>query len=305
MKYTKPGAPGLFFVRAIEVDDPEPTGHGLIDPEGSRLPRGQAGGRHSRAAPRGLIIPPMSVSPKTDPFIQEAWDQAVASSGLHAAGVHLLPVPGAAVQGTNKAACYPRDKVLVDDPDDLLHGPMLAEANLPQIRPMHRIAIYEDVDEDDPVAIAILAATLRHELRHAEQHETCGEALRPLDELADCVVSWKVGGLSGSGLLYNFKPTELDANGASAMFLRRHYPDEVEVILEGEDSALARSNTPPGSLLDLPAKTVAFLFSFREVAEDPARTPSGLGFRQRLGYIQPQWAELWDSMVASVDAVET
>lgn len=240
----------------------------------------------------------MSVSPKTEPFVQVAWDKAVASSGLDPAQLHLLPVPGAAVQGTNKAACYPQDKVLVDDPDDLLHGEMLVEANLPENRPKHRIAIYEDVDESDPVAVAIMAGTLRHELRHAEQHEVCAEALRQLDELADCIVSWKVGGLPGSALLYNFKPTEVDANAASAMFLREFYLDQVEAILDGDDAALARSNTPPGELLDLPAKTVGFLFGFREVAEDSARASSGLNFAWRLRLIQPQWAELWDLMVA-------
>jgi len=176
---------------------------------------------------------------------------------------------------------------------------MLVEANLPEHRKKHRIAIYEDVNPDDPIGVATMAAKLRHELRHAEQRDACGEELFSLDELAGQLVSWKAGGLPCGGSLYHLKPIEVDANAASAMFLRESYADDVEAILKGENGVLARSNTAPGDLLDLPAKTVAFMFGFREVAEDPVRCSSGLSFVQRLRLISPRWGELWAAMAVS------
>jgi hypothetical protein len=241
----------------------------------------------------------MTASAETEPFMLTVWDEVVHSSGLDPSQVHLLPVPGAAVPEHNKAACYPLHIELIDEPHDLLRGAMLAEANLPEHQDKHRIAIYEDVDADDPTAIAVMAATLRHELRHAEQREAWGDDLFALDELAEQVVCWKVGGLPKAASLYHLKPTELDANAASAMFVREHYPDQLQAILESEDGVLARSNTPPGSLDDLPTKTVCFIFCLREVAEAPIRAPSGLSFRNRLRLINSRWAGLWDAMDAA------
>jgi hypothetical protein len=237
--------------------------------------------------------------------MEDAWNRAVRAAGIAPSRVHLLPIPGVAVRGFNQAACYPPDIGLVDDPVDLLRGAMLVEANLPEHRAKHRIAIYEDVDSDDRVAVATMAGTLRHELRHAEQRDACGGELFSLDELAGQLVSWKVAGLPRGGLLYHLKPIEVDANAASAMFLRQSYGDAVEAILKGEDGVLARSNTAPGDLLDLPAKTVAFMFCFREVAEDPIRCSSGLSFARRLGLIDQRWTELWAALAASRQRVQS
>jgi hypothetical protein len=241
----------------------------------------------------------MTASAETEPFMLTVWDEVVQASGLDPSQVHLLPVPGAAVSEHNKAVCYPLHIELMDEPQDLLRGAMLAEANLPEHREKHRIAIYEDVDADDPIAIAIMAATLRHEVRHAEQREAWGDDLFALDDLAEQLVCWKVGGLPKAASLYHLKPTELDANAASAIFVRAHYPAELQAMLESEDGVLARSNTPPGSLDDLPTKTVCFMFCLREVAEEPMRSTSGLSFRNRLRLINPRWASLWDVMDAA------
>jgi hypothetical protein len=83
-------------------------------------------------------------------------------------------------------------------------------------------------------------------------------------------VTWKVGGLPNSAVLYHLEPIEMDANAASALFVRCSYPETLAALLASEDAVLARSNTPPGDLRDLPAKTVAFMFVLREIAEDPA-----------------------------------
>lgn len=140
------------------------------------------------------------------------WDEVVRASGFDPSQVHLLPVPGAAIPEHNKAACYPPHIELVDEPHDLLRGAMLDEANSSEHQGKHRIAIYEEVDAEDRVAVAIMAATLRHELRHAEQREALGGDLFALDELADQLVSWKVGGMPKAASLYHAKPIELDAN---------------------------------------------------------------------------------------------
>jgi hypothetical protein len=230
--------------------------------------------------------------------MEAVWDVAVRASGLDPEQVHLLPIPGAAVRGFNQAVCYPPGDLLIDDPEDLIRGNALDEANSSEHIRKHRIAIYEDVDPDDPFEVALLGAKLRHELRHAEQHEACGKALLDLDELAGDVILWKAGGLPRSNSLYHMKPMEIDANAASAEFVREAYPGQVEALLESEDGVLARSNTPAGDLLDLPAQTVAFLFLFRSIAEDPDRVDSGLAFRDRLRLIGQQWADLWMALAS-------
>jgi hypothetical protein len=168
----------------------------------------------------------MTVSPTTGPFMEEIWDNVVRASGFDGSQVHLLPVPGAAAGGHNQAACYPPGDFLVDDPDDIIRGDMLAEANLDEHLHKHRIAIYEDVDEDDDVAMAVLAGKLRHELRHAEQREACGAELFSLDDLAGMLISWKAGGLPRSNVLYHLKPIEMDANAASASVPRGSLPSD-------------------------------------------------------------------------------
>jgi hypothetical protein len=240
----------------------------------------------------------VSVSSHTESFIEKLWNTALCDSTFPGSSVHLLPVPGAGVTGHNKAACYPPYIELVDEPSDLLHDAMLAEANLPEHRGKHRVAIYEDVDPEDATATATMAGVLRHELRHAEQREACGGVLFALDELADQIISWKMGGLPNTASLYRLKPVEVDANAASALFLRKHYADQVEAILDNDDGPLARSHTPPGSLHDLPAKTVAFMFGFCEVAEDPTRSADWMDFRARLDRIGPQCGRLWDALTA-------
>jgi hypothetical protein len=74
----------------------------------------------------------MSASPETEPFMLAAWEAAVSDSELQPSEVHLLSVPGAAICGSNKAACYPLGIELVDEPHDRLHGSTLVEANMPE-----------------------------------------------------------------------------------------------------------------------------------------------------------------------------
>jgi len=210
---------------------------------------------------------------------------------------HLLAVPGCADPDAPKAASYPADKRLQEESGDLVRGPALAEANSDAVIGKQRIAIYTDFDEADPVELAIVGAKLRHELRHAEQRlSPVAAELFSLAEFADEIASRRVGGLPGGALIYNLMPIELDANAAAADFLAAHHPAAVTDILDGEDAALARSNTPPEAIIDLPAKTVAFMFVFREIAEDPNVFPN-MPFERRLGHISETAAATWRALV--------
>ena len=113
-----------------------------------------------------------------------------------------------------------------------------------------------------------------------------------LDDYAKDILMFKVGGLPGGGAFYNLRPSEQDANAASAMLLRERFaPEIVNAILDSEEGALARSLTPPGDPRRLPTRTVCFLFLFVDVAEEPQRSLSG--FDQRLVNVWPPAGELW------------
>lgn len=93
-------------------------------------------------------------------------------------------------------------------------------ANGPDVRDRHRVAVFADVDWDDPEQEAVLAGFLRHEVRHAEQWDELGQDFFDLYDLAELVCQWKVGGLPRGGILYGLIPAEMDANAAAAKLLR-------------------------------------------------------------------------------------
>lgn len=238
----------------------------------------------------------MTVSPEVSPVVATQWQLGLAEAGIGEADAHLLAVDGRAPDDEPKAACYPAGRVLVDEPGDMLRGPALEEANSSTVINKQRIAVYADFDEDDPLELAMLGGKLRHELRHAEQRlHPVGPELFSLAELADEIARVKVGGLPKGALLYNLMPIELDANAAAARFLRTHHGALVADILRGDDAVLARSNTPPEAIADLPAKTVAFMFIFREIAEDPTHF-ANISFEHRLGRISVEAASCWQAL---------
>jgi hypothetical protein len=243
----------------------------------------------------------MAESGSADPFLLSAFEVALEDAGVDGREFHLLACPGAAVSSA-RAAWYPPNEHLEED--DLLVGPILDEANSPDVIIRHRIAVFEDVDEDDPLEIAILTAKLRHEIEHARQYMACGHSMRELDAITSTVLGWKAGGLDGSGVFYNLKPLEQDANAAAAMLLRRSYAEHVACVLETDDAALARSLTPPGEPGTLMARTVCFLFLFAETAEDPARGGS-LSFDRRLELAAPGAGVLWQQLKVAAATLAT
>ena len=96
------------------------------------------------------------------------------------------------------------------------------------------------------------------------------------------------------GILYGLIPAEMDANAAAAKFLRERRPEAINMVLNSDYNALARSNTDPGPLTDLPTKMIAFLYLLREVADDPTRS-QGITFEERLRRVSERAARTWAS----------
>jgi len=71
----------------------------------------------------------------------------------------------------------------------------------------------------------------------------------------------------------------------------------VQEVLESDDGVLARSHTDPGPLDDLPPKMVVFIYLLREVPDDPARSPSGMTFEDRLRFVNARTAATWTALV--------
>jgi hypothetical protein len=145
---------------------------------------------------------------------------------------------------------------------------------------------------------SVLAGLLRHEIRHAEQYDTLGQVFFDVYDLAELVCQWKVGGLPRGGVLYGLIPAEMDANAAAAKFLRERRPEAIDAVLNSDHNVLARSNTDPGPLTDLPTKMVAFLYLLREVADDPARS-RGVTFDDRLRRVSERAARTWEALRAA------
>jgi hypothetical protein len=234
----------------------------------------------------------MAISPGVEQPLAEAWHVAVSHAGVDEAELYLLSAPGAVVVGSPKGVSY--EPGLELEENEFLRGELLVEANQHDVRARHRIAVYEDVDWDDMVRAAILTATLRHELEHARQRIVCGGELFAVDQYADDATRFKAAGLPGSNVLYNFKPTEQDANAAAAMMLAEKFDRAViEAVLDSDDAVLARSLTPPGRPETLLPRTVCFIYLFAEVVEAESQRENGITFDRRLDRVSKSAGDLW------------
>ena len=118
---------------------------------------------------------------------------------------------------------------------------------------------------DDPVARALLAAKIRHELEHAVQWNEYGEGIFKLADLGDNVLRKKLGDTPKGAGYYQLKPTENDANAAASMYVRDRYPEHVASLLAMDEGlALVRSIVPPEPIHTLVVRSVAFLFPPQE-----------------------------------------
>jgi hypothetical protein len=71
---------------------------------------------------------------------------------------------------------------------------------------------------------------------------------------------------------------EADANAAASAHLRERYPHAVDELLAGSDHYLADATKSPGDPKTLVARTVDYLWQFREVCDDPSNLESDLTF---------------------------
>ncbi len=130
----------------------------------------------------------------------------------------------------------------IDGHDELQNfGEHIHLANSPEIRALHRVAIWPDERPHE-----VCAALLRHELEHSRQYEVHGRIVRDLFWKALDMLTKHTGGVDGSGVLYQLIPMELDADAAASGFTRRVYGHAaVDVHEEGHWPLLARTAHTP------------------------------------------------------------
>ncbi len=225
--------------------------------------------------------------------IEREWEAATAHVGL--ATPSVLRMTDQAPSDTGRGAQWWEPEWVIDPDQHLVTEGLADELNAPPLRSVHRVVVRRPA-ESDPVAIARFAGKLRHELEHARQWEACGRVVFQLSELADRALAAKISGLPRGRVFTNLKPVEQDANAASAMFLRKRWPDAVDPLLRHEEDApLARSLTPPGPLETLPARMIAFLYLYHDLC---AALVTGWTFAEFLETIVPGARKLWQALDA-------
>jgi hypothetical protein len=228
--------------------------------------------------------------------VEDEWQRALADAGIAREQARLWLCQGFGAGGDGTAAkCYKR---WLDIDDDLFLSPdQKREAESDEARPLHRVVLFEDYGDDlGDTLIPTVGGLLRHELHHAGQYEAVEPSVFDIDDLLDEAIRVKVGGLPGGPAFYNQKPVEQDANAAAAMYLRKHHPDHVDLILDGPMSHLARSLTPPESFDTLLARTVACLYQYRDVC---VRWWDSMDFALRLGALDKRAERLWRELDAA------
>jgi len=232
--------------------------------------------------------------------VAEEWKAAVTDAGFDEEAVAIWALEQAPPEGKSGSVAQWFIPHVSLDPPHGLSEEELGEAESEEAH-KHRVIVYlryPAFHELSPSAArAFLGAVLRHELEHAKQHERWGNELFFMDSaLIDPALSARVGQLPGGAQLYNLKPMELDANAASARYLREHHPDAVAEILESEHGGFARCLTAPQDLDTLLVRTVSFLYLFRGEAvalADPLAVPAHLRLYEEAA------AELWDELERS------
>lgn len=230
--------------------------------------------------------------------VHREWTAAAAHAGFGERAIALWALDRVPPEGKTGAVAQWFLPLLELCPPHGLSAEELEEAESAGTSHKHRVIIYlrhPAFDELSPPATeAFLGAVLRHELEHARQHERWGNELFFLDNaLVDPVLWARVGRLPGGPQIYNLKPMELDANAASAEYLRDRYPNAVAEILESDHGNCARCLTGPQQLDTLLVRTVAFLYLFRDEAMALA-DPSSVSSHLRL--YEEAAAEAWEEL---------
>ncbi|MBN8867165.1 MAG: hypothetical protein J0H98_06400 [Solirubrobacterales bacterium] len=227
---------------------------------------------------------------------KDHWDRALSHAKADPSRFSLFLNEEAEPEHGEKAHWFPPHlKIeMLDSP--ILNSKVLDALEDPASLTKHRVLTYAPVGD---ASEAVFAGRLRHEIRHGEQYDALGNQILMLGDLTDRVLRLRVGGLANSAPYYSLQPLELDANAASAQFLRESYGEFVDQILESDDGPLARSNTLPGDLRKLPAKCVAFLYLFREEAMSNESPAKEIAIDAILGSIAPELNLIWNELEAN------
>jgi hypothetical protein len=195
--------------------------------------------------------------------VEEEWRAALEHAGLDHTEFRLFVLEGERPEDAAHAAYYNPGLAIVGTG-------ALSEAQEDWINESvdhHRVSVWKE-GVDHPVGRALLAAKIRHELEHAVQWMEGGDGVFKLSDLGDHVLREKLGDTPKGAAYYQLKPTENDANAAASMYVRDRYPEHVPSLLAMDEGiALVRSTVPPEPRDTLVARSVAFLFLFRNETE--------------------------------------
>jgi hypothetical protein len=196
---------------------------------------------------------------------QVEWDAALEDAGYTRDDAHLILVDRERIPNANMAEHHEPNVEI--HPTDLLDGDDLDEANAPDVRNRHRVAIWMP-PAADPVNLALVSAKLRHELEHARQWDTVGEDIFRLSQFADRVL-WEIyDGAPGSAYYYNQKPIEIDANSvASKLILSRFPPEVVAAVRQHDEGRSYREFVEAADPQALVRRTLQFVRQYPDAAQ--------------------------------------
>jgi hypothetical protein len=175
-----------------------------------------------------------------EPPPKELWTWALDDAAVLADRAVLFVFQGRSATGNQASSWVPGTKI--NGHDELQDfGKHIHLANSPEIRVLHRVAIWP---EERPHEVC--AALLRHELEHSRQYEMHGRIVRDLFWKALDMLRKHAAGVYGAGVLYQHIPMELDADAAASGFTRTVYGHAaVDVHEEGHWPLLARTAHTP------------------------------------------------------------
>jgi hypothetical protein len=195
--------------------------------------------------------------------VDAEWRAALEHAGLDDTEFELFVLEGERPENAAHAAYYEPGLAVIGTSE-------LSEAQEDWINEKvdrHRVSVWR-AGVSAPVARALLAARIRHELEHALQWIEAGSGVFKLSDLSDHVLREKLGDTPKSGAYYQLKPAENDANAAASMYVRDRYPEHVPALLAMDEGiALVRSTVPPEPRETLIVRSVAFLFLFQNETE--------------------------------------
>ena len=239
----------------------------------------------------------MSHSANAEDFIIAEWLSALADARVSENDFHLITCPGAPIVDRPKAVSYRRYHAVTSAKSDgeiVVTQQKLDEAA--QHAAVNRVATYEDWDDDDQIEVARLAGLLRHEIEHGRQRDSCQNSFE-LYDLTEAIIRHAVQDGRSYRELFHLQPVEWDADAAASMYLRSHPVHAVSVpnLLDGPDTYLVRSELPPGNTNALVARTVGFLYCFREACLKQEQFQT-VTFDQLIDGMVPGAGDLWRAM---------